>query len=113
MGGIYDWLTADQSDAQVFGIILVGLLRLRDHGLGWETAVGLQRAVVISQLRGNKIVVVFFIFRVVPPGRGDGTFQAASSVPRFRGDTSTGKAPIPLQHLRCTPSQQGTVLLVG
>ena len=30
----YDWLTAVQSDAQVFGVLLVGLLGLRERGLG-------------------------------------------------------------------------------
>lgn len=34
VGGCCDRLTAVQSDAQVFGIILVGLLGLRKRGLG-------------------------------------------------------------------------------
>lgn len=71
VGSGCDWLTAIQSDAQVFRLLLVGLLGLRKRGPGRMTGVGLERAVVLSHLIRYKIVIVLFVLRVVPSGAPD------------------------------------------
>lgn len=113
-GGGCDWLAAVHSDTQVFGVVLVGLLGLRQGG--WTAAVGLHRAVVLPHLGRYKIVVVLFVLRVVPsraPDRGDVSSQAAGSVQRRGRGVSAGVAPLPHRPLGRAPPQQRAVLLEG
>lgn len=102
------WVGQFQSDTQVFGVILVGLLGLRNHKLSWTTWVGFGRAVVLSHFSCYKIVIVLFVYRVARSELewGDGSSQAVGSELRIRGATPADTAPIPLDHIgRASPQQ--------
>lgn len=50
------------SNAQIFGVLLIGSLGLRDSGCGGAAGVSLQGAIVFPYFFRNKVVIIFFIF---------------------------------------------------